>query len=223
MYFQKIPETDIILSPLGPEDKKEIAPFFAVARMAEDNALIPGYIESAVKENYFEKALQRYFEGAFTPSTALQARLKNGGALVGFVMVGQADPDYQDEIKPFLSEGVCGELHWLYVRPDLKRKGIGSLLFRRAVSELCSLGYDRLVVNMLEAKPATQKFYEAMGVNLLAPRLEFNKRNGTVYRVPCLLLGHEDLLGLDAKISKRGEAACLLPRVLAPAHDCSMR
>lgn len=181
----------LTLSLLRKDQTAQASDLFARARLAEDELLIPGYISHAIRENYFEKALAKYHAGAYGVARAFAAT--RGTCLVGFCMAGATD--LYEELGSFTKEAPCGELHWLYVEPSLKRHGIGSLLFRQAVQTLQEMGYRRMVVNLLQKKPATRAFYEAMGLHLLAERIERNTRSGVTFTVPCYLMGSENLKG----------------------------
>lgn len=176
---------NVHLTPVTYRDQPALAELFAKARLAEDEALIPGYITQAMAEGYFDKAITKFLAGHYEPSCMMKAQ--EGCQLVGFFMVGRAD-DYP-EIRTNLPAAICGELHWLYPDPTKKRQGIGRQLFARAATELCRLGYNGMVINALRDKPGTQAFYAAMGAHVMAERIEYNTRNGITFVVPCRLLG----------------------------------
>lgn len=56
-----------------------------------------------------------------------------------------------------------GEVFSLYVLPQYTGKGIGRRLMDRAVSELKSLGYSRIILFALDQNLAARRFYERYG------------------------------------------------------------
>lgn len=181
-------EKPSIISDIRDKDHEGIVSLFKRARLSADRTVVPGYIESAIAENYFEKALQRYVKGAYGASVLRKASLN--GQLLGFYMVGKADayPELEGQAK-----GLRGELHWLYVEPVLKRRGIGTKLFQSAARALNELCYDNIIINAIDGRDDAQAFYKVMGMRTLVHRQEKNVRDGKVFDVPCILMGHENL------------------------------
>ena len=81
---------------------------------------------------------------------------ENDGQVVGFLTVLRRSPD-------------VGELSWMGVRTDLRRRGIGTALFTKAAEDLASDGAFILMVHTLsdtvdyEPYEATRAFYRSMG------------------------------------------------------------
>lgn len=182
------PDKPSIISDIRDHDRENILALFKRARLSADRTVVPGYIESAIAEGYFENALQRYSKGAYNPS--LLRKVSMNGHLLGFYMVGKADayPELEGQAK-----GFRGEIHWLYVEPVLKRRGIGTKLFHSAMRALNELSYESVVINTMDGRSDAQAFYKAMGMGVFAYRQEQNTRNGKIFNVPCVLMGHEDI------------------------------
>lgn len=79
----------------------------------------------------------------------------NRGAVVGFSIVGPSrDPDAPDD---------TGEVHTIYLDPDVFGMGIGRVLFARVTRDLRDQGYRRATLWVLEANARARRFYEAAG------------------------------------------------------------
>lgn len=59
-----------------------------------------------------------------------------------------------------------GELGALYLLDNAKKKGLGKVLFQKAVTELKKMGYKKMIVGCL-SKNSTNQFYEHLGGKLL--------------------------------------------------------
>ena len=62
------------------------------------------------------------------------------------------------------SDGASGEVHAFFVEPDWKRKGIGSLLWRKVVERARANGVLDL---RLDADPGAVPFYEKLGFRVI--------------------------------------------------------
>jgi GNAT superfamily N-acetyltransferase len=65
--------------------------------------------------------------------------------------------------------GCDGELQAIYLLEDVQRQGLGTLLIRRFVRELRSVGFNSLAVWVLARNPS-RKFYEAFGGRLITEK-----------------------------------------------------
>ena len=63
--------------------------------------------------------------------------------------------------------GCDGELHAIYLLQAAQRQGLGTLLVRRFVRELRSLGFASMAVWVLARNPS-RVFYEALGGKVIA-------------------------------------------------------
>jgi GNAT superfamily N-acetyltransferase len=65
--------------------------------------------------------------------------------------------------------GCDGELQAIYLLEDVQRQGLGTLLIRRFVRELRSVGFNSLAVWVLARNPS-RKFNEAFGGRLITEK-----------------------------------------------------
>jgi GNAT superfamily N-acetyltransferase len=87
-----------------------------------------------------------------TPPSFTEVAIEDD-VIVGFVHVGpNRDPDAADLL----------EVYGLYVDPDQHRRGIGTVLMRRALEWIGTTGTGATLWT-LRAVAATRRFYEAMG------------------------------------------------------------
>lgn len=82
------------------------------------------------------------------------------GQVVGFVCGGHERSG---------QSGFDGELHAIYLRQEVQRKGLGTSLVRRFMFELRSAGFGSMLVWVLAQNPS-RKFYEALGGALVAEK-----------------------------------------------------
>lgn len=65
--------------------------------------------------------------------------------------------------------GCDGELQAMYLLEDVQRQGLGTLLIRRFVRELRSVGFNSLAVWVLARNPS-RRFYEALGGRVITEK-----------------------------------------------------
>lgn len=80
---------------------------------------------------------------------------EKGGNVVGFCRISEGS----------LADGVTPgcEIREIYIRPDMKRQGIGTKLFAYTVQELNRRGYKRMSLGVFEENAGARSFYEKMG------------------------------------------------------------
>lgn len=69
------------------------------------------------------------------------------------------------------SEKGCGEVYVLYVKPEEKRKGIGTKLFNTAEQELLKCGYKKMLVWCLNGNKIGENFYLKSGGEVKEKRM----------------------------------------------------
>lgn len=90
---------------------------------------------------------------------------EENGEVVGFARY------VKDGLRsPEVSDADC-ELVALYVKPDFKRRGIGSALLNRVRDEFRHLGKTRMLLWCLKENYPSRKFYEAMGGRVVAEKV----------------------------------------------------
>lgn len=87
---------------------------------------------------------------------------ERGGNAVGFCRISPGS--HTDGVK------LDCEIREIYIRPDLKRRGIGTMLFKYAVKELICRGYTIMSLCVFEKNASARKFYEKMGGKLKSNR-----------------------------------------------------
>jgi GNAT superfamily N-acetyltransferase len=88
---------------------------------------------------------------------------EEAGVLLGFATVGPSgEPDRY------------GELHGLYVDPDVRSTGVGRALTERAEAELART-YREAVLWVLEDNPRARRFYELAGWEADGVRSSFSR------------------------------------------------
>ena len=60
----------------------------------------------------------------------------------------------------------CGELGALYLLNSVKGKGLGKILFNKAINELKDMGYNQMIIGCLSENPSND-FYKHMGGNFV--------------------------------------------------------
>ena len=116
------------------------------------------FLNNISREEKIEKRKMDYKENGFIVAT------KND-KVVGFCR-------YIDNINKTTEtpEADC-ELRALYVKPELKRKGIGKKLFEYALNEFKNLGKRKMIIGCLKDNEPSKKFYEKMGGSVIKERL----------------------------------------------------
>ncbi|MET2011681.1 GNAT family N-acetyltransferase [Microbacterium chocolatum] len=77
------------------------------------------------------------------------------------------------------SDGPLAQLEELYVRADLRDRGIGTALLTAAIEEVRALGGEEIHINVDEVDVDTRRFYERHGFTNIQP--------GEDYRMLCYL------------------------------------
>jgi len=60
----------------------------------------------------------------------------------------------------------CGELGALYLLDSVKGKGLGKILFNKAINELKNMNYNKMILGCLSENPSND-FYKHMGGKLV--------------------------------------------------------
>lgn len=83
--------------------------------------------------------------------------IRHDGLIAGYVTFGPAH-------HPDLEPGFAGEIHELYVHPELQGQGIGRRMLAAALQELDRAGWFWGVLEVLRDNAAARRFYEACGL-----------------------------------------------------------
>jgi len=77
-------------------------------------------------------------------------------------------------IKPHDAQ-VC-ELKRLYVRPDVRGRGVGEQLVQRAVDDARSIGYDRIILDSHISMTSAHAIYRSLGFRVVTAPADFPER-----------------------------------------------
>ena len=72
----------------------------------------------------------------------------------------------------------CGELGAIYLLDEVKGKGYGKILYKKAIDELRKMGYRKMINGCLEGNPSNE-FYKHMGGKMIETN-PFKVPNGQV-------------------------------------------
>lgn len=78
-----------------------------------------------------------------------------------------------------LSSETC-ELKRMYVRPELRGRGIGRMLAKRALKEARAIGYVRMRLDTLSRLKQAVSLYDSLGFEEIAP-YRVNPNKGVIY------------------------------------------
>lgn len=67
------------------------------------------------------------------------------------------------------SDGPLAQLEELYVRPELRDRGIGGAIMAEAMREALARGCGEMMINVDEVDTDTRRFYERLGFSNLEP------------------------------------------------------
>ena len=86
---------------------------------------------------------------------------KENDTILGVIRFGKAEDVFTKKI---------GEIFCLYVKPEEKRKGIGTKLFNIAKNKLIEDGYDKMIIWCLKGNKQGENFYKKCGGNKIKER-----------------------------------------------------
>ena len=101
----------------------------------------------------------------------MKSNYKDGGFIVAEQnneIVGFCRYMYDNSYSPSID--VDCEIMALYVRPDLKRQGIGSKMFNHVVEEFKSLNKKEMIIWCLKENYPSIEFYKVMGGNIVGEK-----------------------------------------------------
>jgi 3-deoxy-manno-octulosonate cytidylyltransferase (CMP-KDO synthetase) len=130
---------------------------------------------AAVHVESWQKSFAGIAANDFLNSMSIEKRLKAyserqcGGDYLMFVAEHPTDGivGFADFGTPTLAGDFDAQIFSFYFLPEYQRRGLGSRLFRRAVSRISRTGKRSLCLDALEASPY-RTFYEKMGGNVVA-------------------------------------------------------
>lgn len=87
---------------------------------------------------------------------------EENGKILGIIRFGKPDDNTDNKHN--------SEIHVLYVEPDLKRKGIGTKLFKYAKKYFINQEKQKLIIWCLKGNELAIRFYEKMGGQIVSER-----------------------------------------------------
>ena len=111
------------------------------------------YLESMSINEQVDK-----YTNSYSLKNVFVAELNN--EVVGFCRV------YDYDKSEFEDKKIDCEIREIYIRPDIKRMGIGSILFNYILNHFKNKGKKKLYLGVFEKNYKSRKFYEKMGGTL---------------------------------------------------------
>ena len=109
------------------------------------------FLELINTEEEIQKAISNLTEGL--KDSSRRFLLKYNDEYVGLLRVRKTKYKKYSE---------CGELGALYLLDSVKGKGLGKILFNKAINELKYMNYDKIIIGCLSENPSNE-FYKHMG------------------------------------------------------------
>ncbi len=115
------------------------------------------YLDSMNRESKIEKRKKDYMNNGF-----IVAEYENN--IVGFCRYVDSN-EFSSDI-----DNIDCEMLALYVKPDLKRNGIGKKLFEYVINEFKKENKRNMILWCLKENESSKKFYEKMGGKIIKER-----------------------------------------------------
>lgn len=141
---------ELIIRNVKKEDLEQVAEIIVTGwKTAYKGIIDDNYLNSLTIEKRYNKLLGNYLEDEF-----IVAELN--GEIVGFSRYTLYNKS--NEIK-----NVDGEIFSIYVRPRLKRKGIGTAIFTYVMNQYKNNGNKSIILGCFKENYQSRAFYEKMG------------------------------------------------------------
>jgi len=140
------------------------------ARYAYENANREEIGSTTLRQHLIDKMSDELFKQMLFVDDFYLAYISK--LLVGFAQVGGVDSCYAEYLDEFDSAG--SEIRRLYVKPELKRRGIGSALMQRSMKELDQVEVQNVYLTTWETNLDAQIFYTQQGFEKIGQIPEFS-------------------------------------------------
>jgi GNAT superfamily N-acetyltransferase len=145
---------EVRIRTAAPDDAAGLATLKVRAWRAAYTGLLPDRVLVGLRADE-EAAAWRAYIAAPPPADRLWLAEAPGPAVAGFARTG---PCADDDV-----DAGTGEVHGLYVEPELIASGLGRALFAHAVADLAARGFTRVVVWHFAGNDRAARFYDRAG------------------------------------------------------------
>lgn len=149
------------IRPAAPRDLQAIAEIHVRSWQTAFRGIMPGGLlggmDVADRREMWRGQIRRHPESLLVAADERET-------LLGFCCLGPAQGDAND--APYE-----GRLYALHVRPDLKRRGLGTRLVGAAFGRLHDLGCRAAIIWTLEALAPSRRFYERLGGRVVKSKI----------------------------------------------------
>lgn len=130
---------------------------------------IPHVVEIQIKgwQTAYEGIIDSEFLSAMNKEKNIEQRKKD--YMLGHFRVAEINDEivgfcrYDEVVVSVDGDGFDSELMALYVKPELKKQGIGKSMFNYVINDLKSKGKNKMILWCLKENYPSRKFYEKMG------------------------------------------------------------
>lgn len=142
-------EKNIIIRNVRNDDLMQIADIGVRGwQMAYRGIIDDEYLDNMSVEERYQRLKNNYHENQFTVAEL-------NGKIVGFCRYTLNNSSND--------KNADGEITVLYVEPELKHNGIGTLIFKYVINEFKKNKNHRIILGCLKENYPSRKFYEKMG------------------------------------------------------------
>jgi ribosomal protein S18 acetylase RimI-like enzyme len=139
----------VLVRPAAPGDAEAIARTHVQAWNESYRGLIP---DAAFDDHSVETRVTQWHGTLGNPDVLVRV-VEHNGAIRGFGSAG----------KPRTELPTAAEIYSFYLLDEVKRRGVGRMLFTRLREELAARGFASLGLWVLSNNAPARRFYEAMG------------------------------------------------------------
>lgn len=149
--FGKMPKLNIKIRFAREEDSHAIA----TIHVTSWQKIYRGHIPDTVLDNLSIKERHHMWHTLIRNNVKILVLEKNN-KIIGFAsLCASRDAD--------TNQKTCGEISAIYLNPDVWHQGLGKQLCQKAFVELKKIGFNEVILWVLEANTQAKRFYESMG------------------------------------------------------------
>lgn len=165
----------------------ELAKLYRDFRAAADMPLVPNYFKALPDEVYATR-----WKKVFAQPDLYSANiLLKDGVRAGFSVAGPMD----EEDREAFMRGCdlpknCGELHQMYLSPDVQGQGMGRVLYEQVMVDMRSMGHEGFTLCTYQENERAIGFYKAMGAQWLKDDTLHLTFSGKLWHRPVTFMVH---------------------------------